>query len=184
MNQSTTAHTPGKNGSPAGAIGCLVIVGVVCACVLYTICDAAYSLWQVYLLQSRGQPAVAKVTGYTPEKRWAGGKGKPDIQVHFHTVEFEGHSGKVRLPAETPVGTEIRVLYLPEAPDVVAAGEQGDSCLTLLQGRALGSNAWDSLMCVLGWWQLFVVFVLAQLRAAVFRDRRDRGDRTGGAVAS
>jgi hypothetical protein len=184
MNQSTVAHTPRKNGSLAGGIGCLVIVGAVCACVLYTICNVANALWQVYLLASRGQPAVAKVTGYTPEKRWASGRHKPDIQVHFHTVEFEGHSGKVRLPAETPVGTEIRVLYLPEDPDVVAAGEQGDSSLTLLDGRALGSNAWDSLMCLDGWWRLFIVFVIAKLWAAVFRDRRDRGNRTGNAVAS
>jgi hypothetical protein len=105
------------------------------------------SLWQVYRLKYRGQPAVARVTAYLPEKRWAGGRHNTLVKVHFHTVEFDGHSGKVRLPKETSVGTEIRVLYLPEAPEVVTAGKLGDSFLTLFHGKALGDAAWDSLMC-------------------------------------
>ena len=90
------------------------------------------------------------MTAYTPEKRWAGGRHRPDIQVHFHTVKFKGHSGTVRLPQETPVGTEVRVLYLPEAPEVVTAGEPDDSFMTLLHGTAMGSTAWDGMMCSVG----------------------------------
>lgn len=162
MNDSTTAQARGKKGAFAGVTGCLLIVGTVCVWLLYTIYDVGNSLRQVYLLKSRGEPAVARVTAYTPEKRWAGGRHRPDIQVHLHTVEFDGHSAKVRLPEETPVGTEIRVLYLPEAPEVVAAGERDNSFLTLLRGRALGSNAWDGLMCFLGCgWLLFVVAAIA-----------------------
>src|SRR5262249_43578016 len=107
---------------------------------------------------SRGQPAVAQVTAYTPEKRWAGGRHRPDIQVHFHTVEFNRHSGRVRLSQETPVGTEIRVLYLPEAPEVVTAGERDNSFMTLLHGKAMGSAAWDGMMCSIG-----VVLLLLKL---------------------
>ena len=163
MNHSTMAHTPGKTGPLAGAIGCLLIVGTVCAWLLYTICDIGNSLWQVYLLKSRGQPAVAKVTVYTPETRWAGGRHRggrhrPDIQVHFHTVEFNGHAGRVRPPQETPGGTEIRVLYLPEAPEVVTAGEPDDSFMTLLHGTAMRRNAWDGMMCSVG-----VVLLLLKL---------------------
>jgi hypothetical protein len=117
---------------------------------LYTIYEAGNSLWEIYLLKSRGQPAVAQVTAYTPEKRWAGGRHRPDIQVHLHTVEFNGHSGRVRLSQETPVGTEIRVLYLPEAPEVVTAGEPDNSFMTLLHGKAMGSTAWDGMMCSVG----------------------------------
>jgi hypothetical protein len=130
---------------------------------LYTIYDVGNSLWQVYQLKSRGQPAVAKVTVYTPETRWAGGRHRggrhrPDIQVHFHTVEFNGHSGRVRLPHETPVGTEIRVLYLPKAPEVVSVGERDDSFMTLLHGKAMGGTAWDGMMCSVG-----VVLLLLKL---------------------
>jgi hypothetical protein len=125
-------------------------LGAVFAGLLYTTYDLGNSLWQVHLLKSRGQPAVARVTAYTPEKRWAGGRHRPDIQVHFHTVKFKGHSGKVRLPQETPVETEVRVLYLPEAPEVVTAGEPDDSFMTLLHGTAMGSTAWDGMMCSVG----------------------------------
>jgi hypothetical protein len=102
VNDWTKAQTPGQKVSFASAIPGLLllvlIVGTVCAWLLYTICDVGNSLWQVYQLKSRGQPAVAKVTGYTPETRWAGGRHRRHIQVHFHTVEFNGHSGRVRLP--------------------------------------------------------------------------------------
>ena len=135
---------------------------------LYGIYDAGNSLWQVYQLQSRGHPAVAQVTGYTPEKRCAVGTHVPDIRVHFPTVAFEGHSGKVRLRKETPVGTEIRVLYLPEAPEVVAAGERGDSFLTLLDGRALGINDWDGLVFSLRCgWLLFANVVIVGIEQVV-----------------
>ena len=98
MNHSTMAQTTGTKGPLAAVIGCLLLVGTVCAGLLYTIYELGNSLWQVYQLKSRGQPAVAKVTGYTPETRWAGGRHRRHIQVHFHTVEFNGHSGRVRLP--------------------------------------------------------------------------------------
>jgi hypothetical protein len=133
-------------------------VGTVCAWLLYTIYDVGNSLWQVHLLKSRGQPAIAQVTAYTPEKRWAGGRHRPAIQVHFHTVEFNGHAGRVRPPQETPVGTEIRVLYLPEAPEVVTAGERANSFMTLLHGKAMGSTAWDGMMYSVG-----VVLLLLKL---------------------
>jgi hypothetical protein len=166
MNHSTTVLAPGKKASLAEAVGCLLfgflLVAAVCAWLLYTIYDVGNSLWQVYLLKSRGQPAVARVTEYTPEKRWPGGRHRPDTQLHFHTVEFDGHSGKVRLPKETPLGTEIHVLYLPEAPEVVTAGERDDSFLTLLRGRALERTAWDGLMCSLSCgWLLFVIVAIA-----------------------
>jgi hypothetical protein len=51
------------------------------------------------------------------------------------------------LPRRTPIGTEIQVLYLPEAPEVVTAGERDNSSLTLLHGKAIGSTAWDGMMC-------------------------------------
>jgi hypothetical protein len=123
---------------------------MVCAWMLYTIYDVGNSLWQVYLLKSRGQPAIARVTAYTPEKRWAGGRHRPDIQVHFHTVEFNGHSAKVRVPQEIPVGTEIPVLFLPEAPEVVTAGNRDNSFMTLLHGKAMRDTAWDGMMCSVG----------------------------------
>jgi hypothetical protein len=147
-------------GALVGGTGCLLIVGAVCAGLLYTTYDLGNPLWQVHLLKSRGQPAVARVTAYTPEQRWAGGRRRPDIQVHIHTVKFKGHSGRVRLPQETPVGTEIRVLYLPEAPEVVTAGEPDDSFMTLLHGTAMGSNAWDGMMCSVGVVVLFLKLVV------------------------
>jgi hypothetical protein len=119
MNHSTLVRTPGKKGSPAGAIGCLLIGFLFCAWLLYAMYEG---LWHVYLLKSRGQPAAAWVTAYTPETHWGDGRHRPDTRVHVHTIEFNGHSGKVRLPQETPAGTEIRVLYLSEAPEVVTAG--------------------------------------------------------------
>jgi hypothetical protein len=70
-------------------------------------------------------------------------------------VEFDGHSGKVRLPKETPVGTKIRVLHLPKAPEVVTPGKREDSFLTLFHGKALGDAAWDGLMCSLSCAELF-----------------------------
>jgi hypothetical protein len=162
VNDWTKAQTPGQKVSFASAIPGLLllvlIVGTVCAWLLYTIFDVGNSLWQVYLLKSRGQPAVAQVTGYTPETRWAGDRHRRHIQVHFHTVEFNGHSGSVRLPQETPVGSEIRVLYLPEAPEVVTAGERDGSFITLLHGKAMGGNAWDGMMCSVG-----VVLLLLKL---------------------
>jgi hypothetical protein len=158
MNDSTAPKTGESIGAIAGGIGCLALVGTVCVWWVCAVYAAGNSLWQVYLLKSRGQPAIAHVTGYTPEKRWGGGKHKPDIEVHFHTVEFDGHSGKVCLPQETPVGTEINVLYLPEAPEVVTAGTRDDSFLTLLHGKALGVLAWDGMMCSFSFgWLLFVM---------------------------
>jgi hypothetical protein len=159
MNHSTTVQTPGKKGSLAEAIGCLLIgfllVAAVCAWLFHAIYEG---VWRVYLLKSRGEPAVARVTAYTPEKRWAGGRHRPDIQVHLHTVEFNGHSERVRLPQETPVGTEIPVLYLPEAPEVVTAGERDDSFMRLLHGKATEGTAWDGMMCSVG-----VVLLLLKL---------------------
>ena len=160
MNHPTVAQIPGKKGAFAGVTGCLLIVGTVCAWILYTIYEAGNSLWEIYLLKSRGQPAVARVTEYTPETRWYAGRNRRSIRVHLHTVEFNGRSAKVRLPQEIPVGTEIPVLFLPEAPEVVTADQPGNSYHTLFLGRALGSSAWDGLMCSFGcgWW--LVVFVV------------------------
>jgi hypothetical protein len=168
VNHSTAAQTADRIGRVAGPIGCLVIVGAVCVWLVYAIYDLGNSLWQVYLLKSRGQPAVAHVTGHTPEKRWTGSRHNPDIEVHFHTVEFDGHSGKVRLPKETCLRTEIRVLYLPEAPEVVTAGERDDSFLTLLRGRALARTAWDGMICSLSCgWLLMVILVIAGIEQLV-----------------
>jgi Protein of unknown function (DUF3592) len=158
VNHPTAVQTAGRIGPLVGGVGCLLVVGTVCAWLVYATYDLGNSLWQVYLLKSRGQPAVAHVTGYTPEKRWAGGRHRPNIQVHFHTAEFNGLSGKVRLPQEIPIGTEIRVLYLPEAPEVVTAGERHDSFMTLLHGRAMSGTAWDGMMCSVG-----VVLLLLKL---------------------
>jgi hypothetical protein len=162
VNDWTKAKTPGQKVSFTSAIPALLVVvlvvGTVCAWLLYTIYSMGNSLWQVYLLKSRGQPAVAKVTAYTPETRRAGSRHRRHIRVHFHTVEFNGHSGSVRLPQETSVGTEIRVLYLPEAPEVVTAGERHDSLMRLLRGKAIGGTAWDGMMCSVG-----VVFLLLKL---------------------
>jgi hypothetical protein len=149
VNRSTMLPTHGKTPSFASAIPGLLmgilVGGTVCAWFLYTLCVMGNSLWQVHVLKSHGQRAIAHVTGYTPEKR-PGGRHRPDIQVHFHTVEFDGHSATVRLPEETPVGTEVRVLFLPEAPEVVTAGERGDSFLTLLHDRAMSWPAWDGMI--------------------------------------
>jgi hypothetical protein len=83
-------------------------------------------------------------------------------------VDFDGHSGKVRLLEQRPVGTEIHVLYLPEKPEVAAAGERGDSLLTLFYGRALESNAWDGLMCMLSCgWLFFVTIVIVGIEQGV-----------------
>jgi hypothetical protein len=173
MSRSTAAQTPGTKGSLAGAVGCLLValllVAALCSWLFIGIHDG---LWQVYLLKSRGQPAVAGVTSSTSESRWAGGRRNPNIQVHLHAVKFDGHSGKVRLPQETPVGTEIRVLYLPEAPEVVTAGERDNSLLTLMQGRALESTAWDSLMFSLSCVPLLVLFVAIAALDALARGCR------------
>jgi hypothetical protein len=74
VNYSTVAQTPGKIRVFAGVTGCLLIVGTVCAWLLYSIYAVGNSLRQVYLLKSRGQPAVARVTAYLPERRWADGR--------------------------------------------------------------------------------------------------------------
>ena len=50
------------------------------------------------------------------------------------------------------------MLYLPEAPEVVTAGERDDSFTTLLHGKAIGGTAWDGMMCSVG-----VVFLLLKL---------------------
>jgi hypothetical protein len=107
-------------------------------CAIYA---AGNSLWEIYLLKSRGQPAVARVTEYTPETRWYADRHRRSIGVHLHTVEFNGRSATVRLPQEFLVGTEIPVLFLPESPEVVTAGQPGNSYHTLFLGRALGSSA-------------------------------------------
>jgi hypothetical protein len=143
VHHSTAPKTGEKIGAVAGAIGCLVLVGVG-VCWVYAIYDFGNSVWQVYLLKSSGQPAVAHVTGYTPKK-----VGRHSHKVHFHTVEFDGHAAKVRLPGETPVGTEINVLYLPATPEVVTAGTRDDSFLTLY-GKARGRPALADMMCC-GW---------------------------------
>ena len=162
MNHSTAPKTGESIGAVAGGIGCLVVLGTMCVWLVCAIYAAGNSLWEIYLLKSRGQPAVARVTEYTPETQWYAGRHRRSIRVHLHTVEFNGRSAKVRLPQEIPVGTEIPVLFLPEAPEVVTAGQPGNSYHTLFLGRALGSSAWDGLMCSFGcgWW-LFVFVVIA-----------------------
>ena len=42
------------------------------------------------------------------------------------------------------------MLYLPEAPEVVTAGERDNSFMTLLHGKAMGNAAWDGMMCSVG----------------------------------
>src|SRR5262249_10538178 len=118
VSHSTAPKTAGRIGTGAGAIGCLALVGTVCVWLVCAIYAAGNSLWEIYLLKSRGQPAVARVTEYTPETQWYAGKHPRSIRVHLHTVEFNGRSAKVRLPQEIPVGTEIPVLFMPEVPEV------------------------------------------------------------------
>jgi hypothetical protein len=160
VSHSTAPKTYGRIGTGAGALGCLALVGTVCAWLVCAIYAAGNSLWEIYLLKSRGQPAVARVTEYTPETRWYAGRHRRSIRVHLHTVEFNGRSVMVRLPQEIPVGTEIPVLFLPEAPEVVTAGQSGDSYHTLFLGRALGSSSWDGLMCSFGCGSWLFVFVV------------------------
>ena len=162
MSHSTAPKTVGRIGTGAGALGCLALVGTVGVWLVCAIYDAGNSLWEIYLLKSRGQPAIARVTEYAPETRWYAGRHRRSIRVHLHTVEFNGRLAIVRLPQEIPVGTETPVLFLPEAPEVVTAGQPGSSYHTLFLGRALGSTAWGGLMCTFGcgWW-LFVFVVIS-----------------------
>jgi hypothetical protein len=147
VNHLTLPKADVRIGAVAGGIGCLVVVGALCTWVLYIIIYVGKSLWLVYLLKCHGLAAVAQVTGYTPQKRWAGGRHNPDIQVHFHTRGVRRHSGKYVCRSKGRLGPRSMCSNCLSKPEVVAAGECGDSLMTLLYGMALESYTWDGLMC-------------------------------------
>ncbi len=134
--------SPGSDGSPTPAedpsqsdnssigegIGCLILFLAGCAFSYYFTRE---SLWNAYLLSSRGVQADARVTGSRMVYGSRGSRPPQIVERYLHDLEFDGHSGQVVLAKEYPLGTVFKVLYLPEKPEVYVRGTAGE-CFYLL----------------------------------------------------
>ena len=86
------------------------------------------------LLASHGKGALATVMSYEPRKsRYT----KGTTTSHDHVLSFDGIVENVTLSRRRAPGTLLRVVYLPDSPQILALGTPGMSAWRLMGGDAL-----------------------------------------------
>lgn len=104
--------------------GCHLILAVI----LIWLCFAGAK--RVLLLGTQGKESLATIVsldGTGTKRSTARGR----IYSYYYTITFAGHIAKWSCHERIDPGTRLRVLFLPEAPDVFVLGQENDSVFGL-----------------------------------------------------
>jgi hypothetical protein len=107
------------------------VLALVVALALLGACVGAYR--RDALLATNGKGALATVMSYEPRKsRYT----KGTTTSHDHVLSFDGIVENVTLPRPQAPGMMLRIVYLPDNPEIVALGAPGMSAWQLMGGDA------------------------------------------------
>lgn len=104
-----------------------------------------------YNLIVNGTQTIARVSGY--EKTVSIGRRGRVGSLHTHTIVYEGHTAKLNLEEQYPIGTQLPVRYLPSYPKFVRAMKPDVTAYSLLDW---GTGVFFLFVCYLlflgGWY--------------------------------